>query len=170
MFAIFSLRRPDILPVGRLSTPLALGFGASFPLISLACSGDLGVQRGLARWFLSLHSPAHTYTLSPEKVDASTSFQRRKTNHASNDVEDDALPTVASSANKLEGGEAAAIGGVNRDGDTMTSDTSASTLLPPPFTPSIQKTLSKAPEKAVPLPTGITISLLKSRLDGKKVK
>jgi hypothetical protein len=43
-------------------------------------------------------------------------------------------------------------------------------LLPTPFTPSIRKTLSKVPTKAVSLPAGLTVSVLKGRLDGKKVK
>jgi hypothetical protein len=29
--------------------------------------GDLGVQRGLCRWYLSLHSDEHPITVSPEK-------------------------------------------------------------------------------------------------------
>jgi len=32
----------------------------------LTYSGDLGVQRGVIRWFLSLHSPANPITLSPK--------------------------------------------------------------------------------------------------------
>ncbi|KAF7321463.1 DNA-3-methyladenine glycosidase [Mycena kentingensis (nom. inval.)] len=44
MFAIFSLRRPDILPVG-----------------------DLGVQRGIVRWILSQHDATHEFNGSPKK-------------------------------------------------------------------------------------------------------
>lgn len=89
-------------------------------------------------------------------------MQRRK--KTTEGDEEDALPTV----NDLKGGEAAAIGGVNRETEAMTSK--GSSLLPPLFTPSIQKTLTKAPAKAVPLPSGVTTAVLKSRLDGKKVK
>jgi DNA-3-methyladenine glycosylase II len=46
MFAIFSLRRPNILPVG-----------------------DLGVQRGVVRWVLSRHAPQYAWSLVPEKVE-----------------------------------------------------------------------------------------------------
>ncbi|KAH9083434.1 DNA glycosylase [Lactarius deliciosus] len=49
MFAIFSLRRPDILPVG-----------------------DLGVQRGLLRWVLSLHQPEYRIGVSPKKLSDSS--------------------------------------------------------------------------------------------------
>ena len=30
--------------------------------------GDLGVQRGVLRWFLSLHSPKYDYSISPRKL------------------------------------------------------------------------------------------------------
>lgn len=44
--------------------------------------------------------------------------------------------------------------------------------IPPPFTPSIKKTLGSevAKKSRAPLPAGITVELLKSRLQGKKVK
>lgn len=117
--------------------------------------GDLGVQRGIARWFLALHSPAHPYMISPEKVDTSTPRPRQKKNG-----EDDALPMVGT-VNTQEGDTAAI------DGVVSSSDTS---LLPPSFTPSIAKTLEKPAKKPAPLPSGITTSLLKSRLGGQKVK
>ncbi|KAH6913830.1 DNA glycosylase [Coprinopsis sp. MPI-PUGE-AT-0042] len=132
MFAIFSLHRPDILPVG-----------------------DLGVQRGMARWFLALHSPAHPYMISPEKVDTSTPRLRQKKNG-----EDDALPVVGT-GNKQEGDTVAI--------DAMVSSADTS-LLPPSFTPSIAKTLEKPTNTPTPLPGGITTSLLKGRLGGQKVK
>ncbi|KAJ7072330.1 DNA glycosylase [Mycena amicta] len=53
MFAIFSLRRPDILPVG-----------------------DLGVQRGLVRWVLSQHDPTYAFKEgSPTKEQTKNSKQ-----------------------------------------------------------------------------------------------
>ncbi|CAA7263166.1 unnamed protein product [Cyclocybe aegerita] len=143
MFAIFSLRRPDILPVG-----------------------DLGVQRGMVRWFLSLHSAAHPFSISPEKVGNSANTKTKKSQGEANEhpseslvdgEKDDDMPVDSSSA------------------PPGTSEGEESSSIPPPFTPSIKKTLSKpaaTPGKPVPpLPSGIDVKLLKSRLDGKnKVK
>lgn len=66
MFAIFSLRRPDILPVG-----VSLFDQSCFSdpqLLTLLWPGDLGVQRGVIRWFLSLHSPGDPVTISSKKL------------------------------------------------------------------------------------------------------
>lgn len=87
-------------------------------------------------------------------------------------VDDDELPTFGSS---LESYKApAALTDVSSalhlgDGEP---DESGIGGIPPPFTPSIKKTLDKPAVDAgfepVPLPSGIDVSLLKSRLDGKK--
>ncbi|KAF9049728.1 hypothetical protein BJ165DRAFT_942413 [Panaeolus papilionaceus] len=133
MFAIFSLRRPDILPVG-----------------------DLGVQRGVLRWFLSLHSDKHSYSISPEKVAGGTGAAK-----STKVKDDDELPSLVGSSEQID--------------DTQPSnETRCSELvsLPPTFTPSIRKVLEQpavAPGIAPPpLPVGIDVALLKSRLDGKK--
>ncbi|TFK20967.1 DNA glycosylase, partial [Coprinopsis marcescibilis] len=125
MFAIFSLRRPDILPVG-----------------------DLGVQRGLARWYLSLYSASHSYSISPEKV-----LTPNRTPKHSKSVADgaDGLPTPDPAHNLLA--------------DDSGGNVSGSSLLPVPFTPSINKTLAKTPKTSVPLPPGLTTAVLKSRVD-----
>ncbi|KAF4621205.1 hypothetical protein D9613_000671 [Agrocybe pediades] len=135
MFAIFSLRRPDILPVG-----------------------DLGVQRGLVRWFLSLHSPAHSYTISPEKVGGV----------ASKDGAEDAPVTpkkVGTVSEDVEMSVGSSIPpGVSCEVEDLPS-------IPPPFTPSIKKTLEKVDGTVAPLPSGIDVTLLKGRLNGKnKIK
>ncbi|PPQ98612.1 hypothetical protein CVT24_003945 [Panaeolus cyanescens] len=127
MFAIFSLRRPDILPVG-----------------------DLGVQRGVLRWMLSLHSNKHSYSISPEKVSGGNSTDSKKPR-----VDDDELPSLTRIASDVEStGEREML------------------PLPPTFTPSIKKVLdqpSVSPGGVPPsLPAGIDVALLKSRLDGKK--
>lgn len=44
-------------------------------LIISRTSGDLGVQRGLLRWFLSLHSPSYPLTISPKKLPKNPSDQ-----------------------------------------------------------------------------------------------
>jgi len=157
MFAIFSLRRPDILPVG------------TYPLVyivytsELFCvSGDVGVQRGLVRWFLSLYSPTHLFALSPEKVSGQGKSLEATLNLSASE-NDDALPEVVDAAYKSKAVEDVATGGrtpISKDEDVD---------LPPPFTPSIHKTLnhSVAMEPLV-LPEGITVAMLKSRLEGKK--
>ena len=66
MFAIFSLRRPDIMPAGKnyySYTTLRL-----LIMLFLPFTGDLGVQRGVLRWFLSLHNPSFRIDISPEKL------------------------------------------------------------------------------------------------------
>jgi DNA-3-methyladenine glycosylase II len=134
MFAIFSLRRPDVLPVG-----------------------DLGVQRGMLRWFLALHSSAHPFTLSPEKISQSGRNLGSKNNMA---AAVDVLPTLSTSAN-------IDMGAGTRDASSVQLES-----LPPTITPSITKTLAseRAKETRVALPDGITLELLKGRLQGKKVK
>ncbi|KAF9478600.1 DNA glycosylase [Pholiota conissans] len=143
MFAIFSLRRPDILPVG-----------------------DLGVQRGIVRWFLSLHSPAHSYNISPEKVGGTTATKKKAKGKS---IAKDILPALAD----MDADDATV-----RESSVPPGDASVETedlpSLPPTFTPSIKKTLDKVAPSAsnvVPLPSGIDVALLKSRLSGKnKIK
>ncbi|KAH9485409.1 Putative DNA-3-methyladenine glycosylase YfjP [Psilocybe cubensis] len=131
MFAIFSLRRPDILPVG-----------------------DLGVQRGVVRWFLSLHSPAHTYTLSPEKLGGTgTATKKNKGKKGKARI----------AANEEEN-TASTVPGVSYEAEDLPS-------IPPAFTPSIKKTLNKVGGAVVPLPSGMDVEVLKARLDPKnKIK
>lgn len=106
--------------------------------------GDLGVQRGMVIWFLSRYSATHSYIMSPQKVaEAATA--------------EDELPEPE---------------GVSSVPPTTAEQTEDIPSLPPAFTPSIKKTLANPsvdPGKAVPpLPAGVTVSLLQSRLSGKK--
>ncbi|KAJ7188268.1 DNA glycosylase [Mycena filopes] len=134
MFAIFSLRRPDILPVG-----------------------DLGVQRGLVRWILSQHAPAYSFTPSPSKDKAASPTKKKEKKAKADD--DDALPVFGQSSDATE-----------ENPQTPPPDGSAMIPLPPTFTPSIKRTLVKAAQDdgLQPLPEGLTVAELKSRLDGKK--
>ncbi|KAJ3532123.1 hypothetical protein NMY22_g7873 [Coprinellus aureogranulatus] len=126
-----------------------------------AVTGDLGVQRGLVRWFLSQHSAAHPYALSPEKVGGASSKKKKSQNVASS-TEQDTLPGT---------GDAADSGAEDGAGTAMESVVGeTSDLLPIPFTPSIKQTLKKVPKEVHPLPAGLSVSVLKGRLDGKKVK
>ncbi|KAF7376144.1 DNA glycosylase [Mycena sanguinolenta] len=135
MFALFSLRRPDILPVG-----------------------DLGVQRGVVRWFLSQHVPSYSFTASPEKNQlASPSKKKVKTVQE----EDDALPVF---------GEPSSTAAEETPRTPPPAEDASAIPLPPTFTPSIKRTLAKpALDDGIPaLPEGLTVAELKSRLDGKK--
>jgi DNA-3-methyladenine glycosylase II len=137
MFAIFSLRRPDILPVG-----------------------DLGVQRGLVRWFLHLHSPSHGFAISPQKVGTSASKESKPKKLSASDE------LSAINVEEEEKGEAGASLSTEAEG--------INPAVPPTFTPSIKRTLDKPATNPgvlpVPLPSGMDVLLLKSRLNGKKIK
>ncbi|KAH7888820.1 DNA glycosylase [Phlebopus sp. FC_14] len=217
MFAIFTLRRPNVLPVG-----------------------DLGVQRGMVRWF-----GGAAVGIKPEKVegdvDKSTESgnanggtpadggslevngkqdtkagkakgKRRNTNRAIPDApatlasetavtvpgagmligdaaeEGDALPTFT-----VTGGLNAEVRPIHSIPEDMSSIPPSSLLktphaststpssllpvpsLPKPFTPSIDKVIAGHPNSNLKgwtktLPDGLTSGILKSRLDGKKVK
>ncbi|EIW83020.1 DNA glycosylase [Coniophora puteana RWD-64-598 SS2] len=148
MFAIFSLRRPNILPVG-----------------------DLGVQRGLLRWVLALHSPAHSFSVSPDK----TSLDKRDSqSEASVDEDDEPLNVNAKGQTGLTGTPAAPSSFLPAPTSaTPLASMSSMPIMPTPFTPSINKTLHdvrKAGAAIPPLPEGLTVASLKGRLTGKKVK
>lgn len=128
-------------------------------------SGDLGVQRGLVRWFLSLHSPTHLFALSPEKVSGQGKSVEAPLNLSASES-DDALPGVVDAAYKSKAVEDVATGARTPLSDDEDIDLPA---VPPPFTPSIHKTLNRyAAMEPLPLPEGITVAMLKSRLEGKK--
>ncbi|KAF8070182.1 DNA glycosylase [Lyophyllum atratum] len=157
MFAIFSLRRPDILPVG-----------------------DLGVQRGLLIWFLSLHSHKHKWGFTPQKGGASASSKKKKEKAKPivSAPDDDELPvfsqTTPSDSKIPEPEVDASTPDISSVPPTsvLENDQDEIPSMPSAFTPSIKKTLQKhgvdegfAP---TPLPAGLTVEILKSRLDGKK--
>jgi len=123
--------------------------------------GDLGVQRGLCRWYLSLHSEEHPIVVSPQKKKtpaksksakkgkrAPTNEDKEEVEYADGDGDDNA---VASGSSKPAG---------------------AGTNIPPPLTPSVTKILKTKPLSQTPpgLPDGLSVTVLKSRLSGKKVK
>jgi DNA-3-methyladenine glycosylase II len=125
MFSIFSMRRPDILPVGMY---MVSRVWLSFLDVS---KGDLGVQRGLLRWCLSLHSADHSFGTSnpPESSEVKPT-----------DVFRDANPEALN--------------------------------FPPSLTPTKNslKQTNKLERQLQPLPLGLSVSTLKSRLEGKKIK
>ena len=120
----------------------------------------MGVQRGLVRWFLHLHSPSDRFAISPQKVGTSASKESKPKKLTASDE----LPAI----NVLDE--------VNVDVGTSVSTEAERTdsVVPPTFTPSIKRTLDKPATNPgvlpVPLPSGIDVLLLKSRLNGKKIK
>ncbi|KAH8083774.1 DNA glycosylase [Cristinia sonorae] len=156
MFAIFSLRRPDILPVG-----------------------DLGVQRGVVRWFLALHSPDYNVTISPDKLPSNPE-------NSQTPAQTPTASTSSQAQTPLQDPDALpSLGGYNEDSsippvpaeteDISKEETTEPSALPVPFTPSINKTLNmkitksgQPVEPPAPLPVGMTIPMLRGRLDPKK--
>ncbi|KAG0700712.1 DNA glycosylase [Suillus ampliporus] len=171
MFAIFSLRRPNILPVG-----------------------DLGVQRGMLRWFLSRHSSKHSFTISPHKLSdgepnadkteqtstgtmgppPTTPAPKITTGSQLTGDDNDVLPTSSESQSQTP----AQVGPADQSSvppapllatPSVVSTTSIPAL-PEPFTPSIDKTLEADAMNTEPLPEGLSVVNLKARLDRKKIK
>ncbi|KAJ3973476.1 DNA glycosylase [Lentinula raphanica] len=153
MFSIFTLRRPNILPVG-----------------------DLGVQRGILRWFLGLHSPTHTFSFSPDKAGRDAAGEDE-----ASDEEGDSLPVL----NDIPEGSKEALDTHQTQPFDISSippappatprkDNSGASVasLPLPVTPSVEQTLMKVENSPgyvpPPLPAGLTASALHSRLEGKK--
>ncbi|KAH8990587.1 DNA glycosylase [Lactarius akahatsu] len=123
MFAIFSLRRPDILPVG-----------------------DLGVQRGLLRWVLSLHQPEYRIEVSPKKLPDSSEDPPK--------AEGSAKPKSTPAKSKKLKNKPTSV--------KMKPDQESEP-------PTLNGRLRRAP--IPPLPAGLTIDYLTDRLKGKnKVK
>jgi len=183
MFSMFSMRRPDVLPVG-----------------------DLGVQGGVVRWFLSWHDPRTSASpvklrkdkgAAPEGASKEGSLINKFKNidvgedkgrgsRAKSDGSAKAAAPEDGSNPFLENGG----GEGSSDGDSAkvqhSEAVAAATVMediggtagmpsfPEPFTPSIKRTLTKGWEGGsnLPpkLPEGLSVAVLKSRLEGKKVK
>ena len=133
------------------------------------------MQRGVLRWFVSLHSPAHPVAIRQDKME---------------DPEGDSQVTLGSAAE----GSQEARGATPDEASIPRAPASAPTSpekegsgeaagaglpLPVAFTPSINKTLNMLgdPDAAgtmiqvPPLPEGLTVAQMKTRLNGKaKIK
>ncbi|KAL1735573.1 DNA glycosylase [Schizophyllum commune] len=161
MFAMFSLRRPNILPVG-----------------------DLGVQRGLARWVLALHSEKDPVAISPQKLsdqDREAQASAAKTASVKRDAsakrgaktkakDKDAVPDVASKLAQQQSSVLPVEGGDPDGIPANAEDEDSDGPLPPPFTPSVNKVLARGAEDGPPppLPAGLSVTELRTRLTGKK--
>lgn len=223
MFAIFSLRRPDILPVGMYHSNMCLKQSS---VSQFGFAGDLGVQRGLLRWILSLHQPDYRIQLSPKKLPDPTEDPRKakeksklKPKSAKSGPKSDGVsaPTEINSDQEVDPGadELPSLSGSHIDASSgrrleraptqLVQEDASSVLpavssksrtdalgtplrrdknpaaplatpsafglpsMPPPLTPSVTQVLSRAPDVTPPpLPAGLTVASLRSRLDGKK--
>jgi DNA-3-methyladenine glycosylase II len=158
----------------------------------LYSTADLGVQRGVLRWFLSLHSPTYTINISPDKVKSAKEKKaeakatpegtgKGKGKKGKTKANEDALPVfgeasgtapeiTADDVSSVPPGPASA--SPPKDGRNQTEEVSAQAELasmPTPFTPSINRTLNAVKgSNPPPLPDGLTVNILKSRLDPKK--
>ncbi|KAL0581884.1 hypothetical protein V5O48_000113 [Marasmius crinis-equi] len=143
MFAMFSLRRPDILPVG-----------------------DLGVQRGMVRWFLAQHSPSYNVAISPQKELRKPKSTAENGGETQPPADLSSLPPAPPETPKRKNKKAK----ISDDAEVGDG------TIPPPFTPSIKRTLGKpavrvgdsSPFFPPALPEGLSVADLKTRLDGKK--
>ena len=135
--------------------------------------GDLGVQRGVARWFLALHSPTFNISISPDKLpvcpDDEEALQAQVASktapapavHISTAAS--GTPPVSTAASEDDSAPVAPVPSTpKRKNGNGTA---------PPVTPSVNKVLSHSiatPNgKAKPLPEGLTTAHLKGRLNGK---
>ncbi|QRV94235.1 HhH-GPD superfamily base excision DNA repair protein [Ceratobasidium sp. AG-Ba] len=170
MFAMFSLRRPDICAVG-----------------------DLGLQRGLLRWVLSSHLPdQYPLRICPKKLPKSDTPEAEtgvgmvqagetQTPTSAQGEGSSVLPAPAapSTPKKSQTNQKS-----NKNPEIELSGTpSTQTSADPPKTPPRSKqstrkagkekddnTISLKPGSPVSLPEGITLEMLKARANGKKAK
>ncbi|KAF9820427.1 hypothetical protein IEO21_01436 [Rhodonia placenta] len=179
----------EVKGIGRLTCSLFSHFVAP---ISFQSVRDLGVQRGVIRWFLSLHSPsAYPITISPEKLPKNPEEDEAASGNKNADKDESTLPMVGGSSETqsarastpdassiLPAPAAVPITPAKHKGKSKNSrDTEEDgAVLPTPFTPSINKTLNIAAQDVLlqpppPLPEGLTPAVLRSRLNGKnKIK
>lgn len=120
--------------------------------------GDLGVQRGLLRWFLSLRSPDYSFGIAPEKVGGS-----RETK-----LDEGDLPSVSNGESiAMDVEPSSAFPGSSRQTDDTTG-------ILPAFIPSaktaLRKSVMDSGKVPRPLPVGLDVATMKSRLKGKKAR
>jgi DNA-3-methyladenine glycosylase II len=135
--------------------------------------GDLGVQKGVLRWFLSLHSD-YNIGVSPHKEEPKSKKKAKKAakkNDEGSDTEDDEMPQVPGQETSEAPGDASAVPPVPK----QEAKDREENLLPPTLTPSVNKILhpsaSESSFKPPALPAGLTVASLKSRMNSKnKVK
>lgn len=177
MFLIFTLRRPDVLPVG-----------------------DLGVQKGLLRWVLAAHgalpepptpktpktpkSKKETELATPVPASPTPGAKERGTPLGLTDstatfIEAPSTPTKPKFESTSETPSKLALETPSKFPSTpgpppATPSASMNPILPPKVSDSILATphdwTVNCAQRAAPLPEGLNVSALRSRLAGKKAK
>jgi DNA-3-methyladenine glycosylase II len=124
------------------------------------------VQRGVLRWFLSLHSSEDAVTISPKKL---TKKRLDDTEASPNGPSQESIVSSIPDTPKK--------GGSSNLVESNATKVPPSGPLPPPFTPSINRTLrgetlgGSLSQVSIPsLPEGISVSTLKARLNKKAAK
>ena len=153
------------------------------------------MQRGLLRWVLSLHEPGFRLNVSPKKLPDPTADPQKAKGSKSTPAKSKKLAKTTLTSADVDSdqeGEPAADelptlnGRLRRVPPPVPEDVSSSLPTstatpgplglpsrPPPLTPSVTGVLSRASDAPPPppLPAGLTINSLRSRLNGKnKVK
>ncbi|KAG8953430.1 hypothetical protein FRC04_002272 [Tulasnella sp. 424] len=156
MFSIFSLRRPNILPCG-----------------------DLGVQKGVLRWVLASHSPkdAAHLKIAPERLPGNSEEDGQGVGASSNGSGmETPVASPAKEGNPDEDADGTSIlptpkASANPPVTPKKQKAKKAAIPPTPFTPSVFTSGPMgAPVTPIPLPDGLTVGGLKSRLAGKKTK
>jgi DNA-3-methyladenine glycosylase II len=131
----------------------------------------------LVIWFLSLHSPSYNFCISPQKVSGQSSEKRNDKDKGLTILQDrDELPIFGLGTSSSNEGlvtdvitDVPSVPSANSLGEP---ERSAIVSIPPAFTPSIKTTLNKPAvepgSNPIPLPDGLSVAVLKSRLEGKK--
>ena len=157
------------------------------------------MQRGILRWVLSLHQPEYRIELSPKKLPDPTEEPQKaegsakvkststKSKKAAKSTPTSAADIDSDQEDKPAADELPTLNGRLRrvpipPPEDVSSSIPANTAtpgalglpsMPPPLTPSVTKVLSRAPDAPPPppLPVGLTVDSLRSRINGKnKVK
>ncbi|KAG1735118.1 DNA glycosylase [Suillus paluster] len=116
--------------------------------------GDLGVQRGMLRWFLSRHSSKHTFTLSPHKL-SDGEPNADKSEQTSTGIMG---PPPTTPGPKITTGSQL----TGDDNDALPTSSESQSQTPAQVGP--------ADQSSNLFPKALSVANLKARLEGKKIK
>lgn len=135
----------------------------------------MGVQRGVLRWFLSLHSPSYKIKISSKEYESQEDKKadteitpetkvKGRGKKANVKAKEDALPVLSS----VPPGPAS--GSIVEDIQDSGADGVLAEIasMPTPSAPSTNKISRKGSELPAPLPDGMTVATLRNRLDPNK--
>jgi DNA-3-methyladenine glycosylase II len=162
MFLMFTLRRPDILPVG-----------------------DLGVQKGLLKWVLAVYDSCSSAAVESSEVVRSTK-EEGKEEEPKGEMDSSIVPTGIEKGDQLVPASSA----TNPSLEPTTIPSSTQTVTSPSVKNKVKKSVSSSTpsglekqlltlepgrtreeiQEMFPLPEGLDLGLMRSRLGGKKAK